>query len=425
MEDATVETAPHLCNIGLEDYHGWSALRLGNGIIDLIVVPSIGGRIIQLRLGADEYLYVNPRHLGRVYDASQNHSGSGWKNYGGSKVWPAPQGWLSDSEWPGPPDPVLDGGNYGWEITENEPGQVALALTSPADEYTGLTLQREIRLASDSAGIRIRHRMRNTSLRPVRWGVWQVTQQVAGRSFAVFVPAKTYRQTLGDRPFRSINLNRGLLRLDYTGQVAKFVVKVDEGWVGSLDSARGLALIERFGMFPEANYADEAPVALWVNGPGTYTIHDESFAAEDDPNGCDSYVETEVLSPLVSLEPGEEYTFDVWWHCARVRAGEIERANSCGVVSRALGVAPENGSLRVTGAFGVFQNGTAELACIRKDGQVAALQTAGPVTPLAPCRVEALIPRLEALFRVSLRVRNRSGELLGTIASAQVDSSGS
>src|SRR5215467_12001608 len=98
MEETTVEQPVRPCAIGSDSYQGWEALRLGNGIIDLIVVPSIGGRILQLRLAGEEYLYVNPRHLGRVYRANENHSGAGWKNYGGSKVWPAPQGWLSDFE---------------------------------------------------------------------------------------------------------------------------------------------------------------------------------------------------------------------------------------------------------------------------------------------------------------------------------------
>jgi hypothetical protein len=32
------------------------------------------------------------------------------------KMWPAPQGWDNQQQWPGPPDPVLDGGPYTAEI---------------------------------------------------------------------------------------------------------------------------------------------------------------------------------------------------------------------------------------------------------------------------------------------------------------------
>jgi len=187
-----------------------------------------------------------------------------------------------------PPDPILDGGGYAWEIIESEPSQVALLVTSPTDEYTGLTFRREIRLSADSATLGIRHQMCNTSLRPVRWAIWQVTQQIAGPSFAVFAPARIYRQILGDEPFPSLKVNNGgVLRLDYKGQVAKFAIKVEEGWMGTLDSGRDLALIERFGVYRDAYYVDDAPVALWVNGPGRYTIHTDRLRAEGDPNGRD------------------------------------------------------------------------------------------------------------------------------------------
>jgi hypothetical protein len=420
-ERTAIEATPHLCTIGVENYRHWRAVRLGNGIIDLIVVPSIGGRILQLRLDGEEYLYVNPRHLGKVYSANENDAAAGWKNYGGSKVWPAPQGWRSDSEWPGPPDPLLDGGNYSWEIIESEPSQVALALTSPHDEYTGLTFNREITLASDSATLKIRHRMRNSSIRPVRWALWQVTQQTAGPDFAVFAPARTYRQLLGDRPFSSMQVSTdGVFRLDFRGQVAKLAVKVEEGWICSLDSSRGLALVERFGVFRDARYVDDAPVAMWVNRPGPYTIHMDRMYAEEDPNGCDPYLESEVLSPLVDLEPGEEYCFEISWHCTRIGTTSVEKVNSCAVVSRHLRAEPENNFLRVAASFGVFQTGSVELVSLLKDGRVGGVQPLGSVTPLVPCRLETRIRADDGLFRLSLRMRNRSGELLGTISSVQL-----
>jgi hypothetical protein len=133
-------------------------------------------------------------------------------------------------------------------------------------------------------------------------------------------------------------------------------------------------------------------------------------------------VETEVLGPLMSLEPGEEHTFDVWWNCARLRAASVERVTSCAVISRDLELKPEEGALRVAASFGVFQAGSLELVSLRKDGRVAAVQPAGSVTPLAPCALDERIPAPEDLFRVSLRMRNRSGDLLGTIANARVHS---
>lgn len=418
MEQVTLGLPSHPCTISPENYLGWNTIRLSNGIVDVLVAPEIGGRILQLRLGGQEYLYVNHRHAGRVYTSQENNHAAGWKNYGGSKVWPAPQGWLSDSEWPGPPDPVLDGGKYSWEIIEQEAGEAALALTSPPDEYTGLTLYREIRLFTGAATISIHHSMRNSSSRPVRWAIWQVTQQRAGPSFAAFAPAKEYRQVLGDDKFGAAqsNHNSGLFKLPYADRVAKFAVKAEEGWICSLDSSRGIALAESFQLFPNANYVDNAPVAFWVNGAGSYSIHLDRLYTQNDPNGCDAYVETEVFSPIVDLAPGEEYSFDILWHCTKLREDSIERVNHCAAVARDLRAERENDGLHVSGSFGVFETGAVELLSLCKDGRVAAVESLGPVSPLLPCSVEARVPVVENLFRLSLRMRNRCGELLGTIA---------
>ncbi|MGH9454198.1 MAG: hypothetical protein ACRD2O_09555, partial [Terriglobia bacterium] len=76
--------------------------------------------------------------------------------------------------------------------------------------------------------------------------------------------------------------------------------------------------------------------------------------------------------------------------------------------------------LRLSGSFGVFETGTVELLSICKDGRVAAVESLGPVSPLLPCKVEARVPIVENLFRLTLRMRNRCGELLGTISNVRV-----
>ncbi len=408
------------CTVSVERYLDWEAIRLNNGIVDLIAVPEIGGRILQLRLGGQEYLYVNPRHTGRVYTPEENNFAAGWKNYGGSKVWPAPQGWSSGAEWPGPPDPILDGGKYSWEILETDAGGAVLALTSPPDEYTGLTLQRQVHLSTGTATIQIRHRMYNSSSRPVRWALWQVTQQSAGPAFEVFAPAKIYQQILGDDKFEAVQNDHhsGLFRLRYVNRVAKLAIKAEEGWICSLDASRGLLLAERFRVFPGAAYVDNAPLAVWVNGAGSYTVHSERIHTLEDPNGCDAYVETEVFSPLVDLEPGGEYLFDTFWHCAQIEANSVERVNQSVAIGRDLSIERRDNSLHVTASFGVFQAGNLEIVGLSKNGRVVAVKPLGTVTPLLPCQLDICIPVEEDLSRLNLRIRNKSGELLGNISTA-------
>ena len=68
-------------------------------------------------LGDYSYLFVDPELAGKLFTAAENQ-GHGeladWKNYGGAKTWPAPQGWDGHDQWPGPPDAILDTGRYHW-----------------------------------------------------------------------------------------------------------------------------------------------------------------------------------------------------------------------------------------------------------------------------------------------------------------------
>ncbi len=410
------------CAVTSENYRGWKSIRLANGIVELLVVPEIGGRIIQLRAGESDLFYVNRRHAGRVYSADENSIDRGWKNYGGSKVWPAPQGWSGNAEWPGPPDPVLDGGPYSCQILNERKATAAVRLESPPDEYTGLTLSRTIRIFQDSSSIEIRHTMRNISSRPVRWAVWQVTQQGAHRDFSVFVPTHAYRQIYGDRVYEAISFDpqEGICRLCYEDQVAKFTMMPEQGWLATLDTRRAVALAETFPLFPALPYPDDAPVEFWVNGQGSFTIHGERIDVEQDPNGCDPYIETEVLSPLVQLQPREEYAFQTSWHRTSIDADTISSVNHCAAIGNRLMARRHGKEVHVTGSFGLFQVGLVELVCVSRSGKVGGVQTLGSCNPLAPCQLDCSVPLEKGLDRISLRLRGRSGNVLGTVDDAVV-----
>lgn len=312
------------CQVARHTCGGWDLIYLSNGVIELCIAPKIGGRIIQLWLGSQEYFYVNTRHLGRVYPPEENNHGSGWKNYGGSKVWPAPQGWSGNGQWPGPPDPVLDGGPYCCEVLESRPDTAALRLRSAIDPRTGLVLSREIRIRQGEATVSIRHEMQNLVDRPVRWSIWQVTQQLAGAATTVVVPAASWKQIYGDVRYTQVEPDPSarLLRIHYQNRVAKLGIKAEANWLALYDLSRSLALVETFPLFPALPYPDDAPVQIWINGEGTYTLPTGYVDTFTDPNGCDPYVETELLSPLVELLPSQRYTFEVQWHLAKIRTEE-------------------------------------------------------------------------------------------------------
>ncbi len=168
------------------DYRGWKTTALRNGLVEVLAVPAAGGRIVQFKLADAEFLWVNPQLAGKDPPPSGLGPDGKWLNYGGDKLWPAPQGWDNDRQWPGPPDAVLDGGPYRCDLLGEhgslEPRrEVAIRLTSGKARDTGIQFSRTIRLATGSTHVAFDATMTNIDNKPRRWGIWSHTQLDGGR----------------------------------------------------------------------------------------------------------------------------------------------------------------------------------------------------------------------------------------------------
>jgi hypothetical protein len=399
------------CSITTAHDYGWEGVALDNGLIRLFVVPQLGGRIMQLALAGRELFYINRNYAGRIVS-----SPAGWINYGGSKVWPAPQGWSSDAEWPGPPDPVLDAGAYSCETIEIRAETAAIRLRSQADDYTGVVFERDIRINSDSTFVMIDHRMRNASPRPVRWSIWQVTQQDASSPLTIVAPIGEWRQMFGDAPAQGVSSTNGLLRVSYSPPVAKLAIKPSSGWIAGVHHGSNVLFCETFKLLPLETYPDNAPLQVWVNAPGQLTLHGERIDLADEPNGCDPYVESEILSPLVTLDPGGSYAFRIRWSCAAVDDNLAGPPNFCGAAVEPLRLTLESNTWRVRGQFAVFHRGRLELVMVAADGRVVTVESLGEVSPNSALTLDHRFPTSPAFARASLRLREPTGELLGTLA---------
>jgi hypothetical protein len=387
---------------------GWFSLDVSNGLVAFSVLPEIGGRVMDLSLGGTQVFYSNPRLREKTAESSA------WRNYGGSKVWPGPQGWTSEQEWPGPPDPVLDGGVYSWQAGF-DPAAAQIHLESPHDEYSGVTMRREIKIISGSSSVDVLHTMQNTSRRPVRWSIWQVTQVDASQGLEIFIPAEGFHQTFGDKPFQSVcfSAEEKRVRVKYADQVAKLAVEANQGWYASLDRARGFVLAETFPITPAASYPDDAPVAFWISGRGTFTLHGDrvDMSAGD---GYDPHVETEIMSPLTELEPGECCSFRTAWHLASVDAEEIVSVNHCGAIGTPLAV--QAGSpAHFTGSFGSFWEADLQLVAYDRASQVVGAFELGEVSPSRPVLLDKEISLPPLAVRCSLILFDRHHKQLGVL----------
>ena len=88
-------------------------LRLKNEFIEVAIAPELGGRIMEFSLSGRNFLFENPLLKGAENVQPTSAWDGKWLNYGGEKIWPAPQGWGDpEREWGGPPDPFIDGGRF-------------------------------------------------------------------------------------------------------------------------------------------------------------------------------------------------------------------------------------------------------------------------------------------------------------------------
>lgn len=315
------------CKVENVVYRGWKALKLSNEQIELYIVPDIGGRIIQFIFDGHEYLFVNEKLAGKVLPYKQGE----WNNYGGDKLWPAPQGWDGPHQWPGPGDPVLDSGRFSHEVLREEGREAAIRVTSPPDkERTGVQFSRVIAVEAGRPDVFIRNTMRNVSDRRISWGVWSVTQIDAsnpgGEGYndkldfycglnreSVFRKKYCVLYGLVNNSAWMPDYDRGLFRGHYNYLVGKVGIDSPGEWVASVDGKSGYILVQKYEYFAGRKYPDDSSVEFWINGAGRFIAGKELVEAEEDPEKTPYLFEMEILSPLVSLDPGESYDFITRW----------------------------------------------------------------------------------------------------------------
>jgi len=302
-----------------EPFLGWTdAYRMSNGHAAVSVVPAAGGRVLEFSLDGQQALWVNPGLQGKLFPVPKRPtSWNDWRNYGGYKLWPAPESLWPKSVGDGP-DPFLDGGAASVEVLS----QRGLRLTGAPSLDMGLLFVRELEMDPQTGVLTVRQRMRNIGPRPVDWSIWDVTQipalvkkgPPAGAAFAprrVFDPAWVFFPANPHSPHRNGILplgagqdqwknEGGLIITEYQGVSGKIGADSPSGWM--VGAVGDLAYIKRF---PQrrggASYPDKgSTVEVYTN--------DKTLP----------YIEMEVLGPLVRLEPGEETSYPETWALAKL-----------------------------------------------------------------------------------------------------------
>ena len=131
---------PAACRVEAKDFKGWQSQQISNPWVQLIVVPQLAGRLMQVTFADHHYLFVNPKYEGKYFPPNAGR----WFNYGGDKLWLLPEGNNDEQHWAGGSDVIDDGPFTFRKISEGQ--HCEIALDGPADPRTGIQFLRTIRL---------------------------------------------------------------------------------------------------------------------------------------------------------------------------------------------------------------------------------------------------------------------------------------
>ena len=386
------------CTIAEGDFLGWRAAFLKNDLVTVAGVPDIGGRIMAYDLGGYPYLYVDRNLAGRLFSPEENlgdDSMASWKNYGGDKTWPAPQGWDDEDQWHGPPDPILDSGRYRLEALESDGDKASFRMVSPTGSPTGVQIVRQATIRAGSSRVSLELSFRNLSERTVRWSVWDVVQLRAERIDAggrlapqekcvVSAPInplsrfpKGFQVMFGDSLNPQWHTDPGgtVFLGDYRWEIGKVGLDTRKGWAAFANAAEEYAFCVRFPVYPNEEYPDDgAAVEFWTVGRGR--------VANLDYDNSDIYLmECEVLSPMRRLPPGDSTSFQIEWGACRC-SGPIVAVTDAGCAGSDFQAVRKGDHVHLSGTFGVFDLGHLESVWKDKAGRELARVDMGPVSPL-------------------------------------------
>lgn len=264
-------------------YRGWNdSYCLDAGPYTLVVVPDIGGRIMEYAIDRRNVIWENPAEIGRTYPITP-----AWHNYGGYKAWVAPQ-----HLWDGNADPFLDYGKCSVEIASRADGVPLLKVTGAPSLKTGLVLTKEISM-DESGEVLLVQRMHNISPKPITRSVWDVTQ-VRTPCFVVYPinPASRFRSGVS-------------------------YLVAESKHSPQFRVADGLCITEYMGELGKIGSDSDGPWMIWFKDKLAYVkFFDPMIEGEEYPDGgCSvevftsdkklAYLEMEILGPMVTLQPGE------------------------------------------------------------------------------------------------------------------------
>ena len=427
--------APANCRVEPVNYRGWQAQQVSNAWIKLIFVPQNGGRLMQVIFDGHPYLFVNERYAGKYLPPSNSQ----WFNYGGDKLWVLPEGNDDERHWVGNSD-VLDDSPFEFQV-RSQGQHCEVVLSGPADPQTGLQFTRTVSLDADSTSIKFHAVVKNSSGHPIEWSVQSVSQYDTADAtdrahhnknfwgFTKTSPSSGYLNQYHVRFGPAENTaaqvcSNGLFAVHYQPLAAELWIDSKDGWLAVVDGDTRYAMVERFHYDETKPYPGKASVIFWTNGAELHQHADGTTTFGDSHDGPpEIYMEAELNSPMVRLEPGEQFNFDTAWFPTRADA-KFEGVTDAGVVLSPLRATsgPGGNEVALSGSFGVFFAGKLVSHLYDEHGAATGTRALDAVDPSKLVTLRAKLTAAGRTGRVSVHVVDDNGVDRGALGEVAVES---
>jgi len=276
----------------LSPYDGWdNCVVMSNKLVKVVIVPGVA-RVLHFSLnGQPNILWEDAGAKGKLQKPDSETTGD-YVNFGGAKLWVAPQAKWKNlwSVWP--PYYGLDSGPCQALIRKD--GSVALqGMASPT---AGVRFDRQVDLRGNC--VSFVYTMSNISDKPVEWGIWMVANVLsAGQTFIPFVEGSDLWSNEKDKkvPDRFGWVKQGdLLCLDFKDGTngSKIFSLSKKGWIAHVVAGQVFII----------TYTPDLSVPQPEGEAPTEIFRGEQF------------VELEHVGPLVKLAPRQTTKLTERWY---------------------------------------------------------------------------------------------------------------
>jgi hypothetical protein len=162
-------------------------------------------------------------------------------------------------------------------------------------------------------------------------------------------------------------------------------------------------------------------VIFYQNGPSV-SFDEKGIASivgtESSKNAY--YMEAEINSPIVTLQPGESYAFDTAWHPIAIDA-QPKEFSAAGLVVEGLKARFDAENLHLKGNFSVFVPGKLVAVFFNRNGAIIGQHELQNVDPAKIVALDSSLPADQGVVRVSLKLIDSNGEDRGSLSVAKVE----